>query len=451
MGNLARMLQELGHEISGSDHDLYPPMSDQLADWGMKVYSGFKAANVKGSDLVIIGNAISRGNPEVEEVLNSGMDYISMPEAISKFILKGRKVIVIAGTHGKTTTTFLLHHLLKEAGLSPGLFAGGIRKDGHAGFELGKGEYFVIEGDEYDSAFFDKSSKFLHYRPYILGLTALDFDHADIFSDIGAIQTMFRRLLMITPSKGKIFYNEKASKLSEIAAKFPHSRTEGYSLGKSSSVFSCKKGKLSLQKENQEIPSTLIGEHNAMNSELALRIALEIAPSKKKEFLSGLNSFAGVKRRQDVLYSDERSVLIEDFAHHPAAIQETVKAVKNAYPGFSIVSLFEPRSATSHRNVFQKEFAESFKGSSAAVIAEVFNLKKVPANVRLNVKKLVKDTETLSHVPVSVYAKEAKDIPDILLKKIMKNPSEKIAVLAMSNGSFGGIYSRLKEILEKRK
>ncbi|HNH07314.1 MAG TPA: Mur ligase domain-containing protein, partial [Leptospiraceae bacterium] len=146
MGNLARMLQELGHEISGSDHDLYPPMSDQLADWGMKVYSGFKAANVKGSDLVIIGNAISRGNPEVEEVLNSGMDYISMPEAISKFILKGRKVIVIAGTHGKTTTTFLLHHLLKEAGLSPGLFAGGIRKDGHAGFELGKGEYFVIEG-----------------------------------------------------------------------------------------------------------------------------------------------------------------------------------------------------------------------------------------------------------------------------------------------------------------
>ncbi|MCE9499240.1 MAG: UDP-N-acetylmuramate--alanine ligase, partial [Leptospira sp.] len=206
MGNLAYMLKSIGHDVSGSDENLYPPMSTKLDEWGLNPKIGYNAENVRSSDLVIIGNAISRGNPELEEVLNTGMEYMSMPQAIGHFFLKKKKVIVIAGTHGKTTTTFLLHHLLKETGFSPGLFVGGIRKDGLPGFEIGQGEYFVIEGDEYDSAFFDKSSKFLHYKPYYLILTSLDFDHADIFPDLESIKVMFRRVLNLVPSKGKVFF-----------------------------------------------------------------------------------------------------------------------------------------------------------------------------------------------------------------------------------------------------
>ena len=451
MGNLAYMLKSKGHQISGSDTHLYPPMSDKLKEWGLITFEGFDASRIKGQDLVIIGNAISRGNPEVEEVLNSGIDYMSMPQAISSFFLKDKKVIVVAGTHGKTTTTFLIHYILSEIGEKPGLFVGGIRKDGFPGYEIGDGKYFVIEGDEYDSSFFDKSSKFLHYKPFYLILNALDFDHADIFENIDAIKIMFKRLLNITPKNGKIYYNDKSVHLKEICSKFTHVTSIGFNINTKNSIVNLKKGNLYIDKEKVLQNLSLLGDHNSRNLEVSLQLLFSLFPDKKNSIIKALNSFPGVKRRQEILYQDERSIFMEDFAHHPVAIEETIRAIKNAFPKHEIISLFEPRSATSHRKVFQKEFSMSFKGSRAVFISEIYNLKKVPPSERLDVKKLVRDTVRNSKVINSFYSKNSEDILKNLFKYISNFSHEKIIILAMSNGSFGGIYPHIIQHLEKRK
>ncbi len=449
MGNLAYMLKKIGHDVSGSDTELYPPMSDKLIEWGIEAKKGFQAENLKGSELVIIGNAISRGNAEVEEVLNSGMEYMSMPQAIGHFFLKGKKVIVVSGTHGKTTTTFLIHHILQEIGLSPGLFVGGIRKDGHAGFEIGDGDYFVIEGDEYDSAFFDKSSKFLHYRPTYLIMTSLDYDHADIFPDVDAIKTMFKRLMNLVPSKGKIFFWRHSKNLNEITKMQKIVPLVPYSINSTNSLLAFKKGSLHLNKSDAQVKTTLIGSHNYNNAEVALNVCKEIAPEKFTEIVSALSTFPGVKRRQEILYSSENSILIEDFAHHPVAIQETIKAVKEKYPGYKIISLFEPRSATSHRNVFQKEFSDCFKGSNFVLMTEIYNFKKVPSKIRLDVKKIIRKLPKHSKAG-SIYCKNPDDLLVQFKKIIPVYTKQKIVVLAMSNGAFGGIYEKLSGILAER-
>ena len=453
MGNLAFMLKQAGHNVSGSDHKLYPPMSDKLKEWGLHTYEGFDGANLGNPDLVIIGNAISRGNPEVEEVLNRGLDYMSMPQAIGNFFLKHKKVIVIAGTHGKTTTTFLTHHILKEAGWKPGLFAGGIRKDGSPGFELGEGEYFVIEGDEYDSAFFDKSSKFLHYRPLFLALTSLDFDHADIFENLDAIKVMFKRLLILVPSKGKVFYWAGSKNLRELCENFKHAPVAPYEIGEEYSMLrlSSESGirKAYSVETGKELNSPLIGMHNFRNTEVVVNVSKAAGLSEEAIF-KGIESFPGVKRRQDILFQSVNAVVMEDFAHHPVAIEETVKAVKKAYPEYKIISLFEPRSATSHRNIFQKEFAESFRKSDLAIITEVFNLDKVDKKNRLDVKKLVKEIPKRSKIERAVYAKDTQDLLLKLSEELKAFSKEKIVVLAMSNGAFGGIYPELIEMVKNR-
>ncbi len=449
MGNLAYMLKEQGHQVSGSDQNLYPPMSDKLIEWGLSPKSGYMAENVADADLVIIGNAISRGNPEVEAVLNSGKEYMSMAQAIGHFFLKGKKPIVIAGTHGKTTTTFLTHYLLSEIGLEPGLFVGGIRADGFPGFAIGKGDYFVIEGDEYDSAFFDKSSKFLHYRPHYLVLNALDFDHADIFSDLEAIKVMFRRLLNLVPNHGKIFSWKGSKNLNSILETFKHAPVEYFELGEKSSIFNFKKGILSDIKSKNVLKPTLIGAHNYRNAEAAVRVCLQIAPNKKEEILNAFLRFPGVKRRQEILFKSENSILVEDFAHHPVAIYETIKAHKEAYPDYKIFSLFEPRSATSHRNVFQDDFAKCFKGSDSTFITEVFQLNKVSSKNRLNVKRLIRDIESKTKKP-AFYCKEPKDILPKLAKELPELKNKKLIILAMSNGAFGGIYPELKKLISER-
>lgn len=447
MGNLAYMLKQLGHEISGSDQNLYPPMSDKLVEWGLSPKIGFAKENVKAADLVIIGNAISRGNPEVEEVLSSGKEYMSMAQAIGHFFLKGKKPIVIAGTHGKTTTTFLVHHLLTQIGLDPGLFVGGIRADGHAGFALGKGEYFVLEGDEYDSAFFDKSSKFLHYRPFYLILNALDFDHADIFANLDAIKVMFKRLLNLVPNTGKVFSWGGSKNLNAILEEYKHAPVDFFELNQKNSIIRYEKGIVKIQ--NKELRPKLIGAHNFRNAEAALRLCLEIAPSQKEKLIQAFLSFPGVKRRQEILFQNQNSILVEDFAHHPVAIQETIKAHKEAYPKAKIISLFEPRSATSHRNVFQDDFSKCFKGSDLAMLTEVFQVNKVPAKQRLNVKKLVKDIAKNTKKE-AVYCKDPSDLIDKLTQFLKKYAKDQIVVLAMSNGAFGGIYPKLKKIVEER-
>jgi len=448
MGNLAYMLKQIGHEVSGSDQNLYPPMSDKLLEWGMSPKSGFNSINVKGADLVIIGNAISRGNPEVEEVLNSGKEYMSMAQAIGHFFLKGKKPIVVSGTHGKTTTTFLIHYLLDQIGFSPSLFVGGIRKDGHPGFAIGKGEFFVIEGDEYDSAFFDKSSKFLHYRPYYLAINALDFDHADIFKDLEAIQISFQRLLKLVPSNGKVFAWKGSKNLSPLLKNYSLAPIHRFDLNTKESILKYKKGVLSLT-SGEIIKPELIGAHNYRNAEVALQIALDIAPNKKKELVDALVSFPGVKRRQEKRKSYDSTILVEDFAHHPVAIEETIKAHKEAYPGWKIISLFEPRSATSHRNVFQKDFAKAFTNSHYALVTEVFNISKVKGKDRLDVRKLVKEIPKYGKTK-AYFSKNTDELLNQLQGILSKLNSEKIILLVMSNGAFGGIYPKLDAIVDAR-
>lgn len=454
MGNLASMLRSLGHEVSGSDAGVYPPMSDKLKEWKIPYSEGFDASRIAGKDLVVVGNAISRGNPEVEEVLNSGAEYVSMSAALEKYILAGKKVVVVAGTHGKTTTTFLIHHLLKESGLKPGLFVGGIRKDGFPGFEFTDGKYFVIEGDEYDTAFFDKASKFLHYRPTYAILNALDFDHADIFKDIGEIETMFSRLLRLVPSNGKAYYWAGAANLKRIcheASKFL--KSEPFDFNKKGSLLSWRKG--SLMSGDRVLRPRFFGNHNYRNAEVALRVCEEILqkekiPNARERLLDALETFSGVKRRQDILFESPKSILVEDFAHHPVAVEETIKSVKQAFPGFKIISLFEPRSATSHRNVFQKEYSFAFKGSAVTLITEIHNLKKVSKENRLDVKKLVLKLPKHSGT-LPFYCKDPKDLVSKLRKILPQFEKDKILILAMSNGAFGGIYPSLRELSESRK
>ena len=385
----------------------------------------------------------------MEAVLNRGLEYISMSAAIARFFLKDKKSIVVAGTHGKTTTTFLIHHILKYADKSPGLFVGGIGKDGRPGFEIGKGDFFVIEGDEYDSAFFDKSSKFLHYKPYLLALTSLDFDHADIFENIEAIKTMFKRLLNLVPSNGKIFFYKNSVFLQEICKNFIHSRKEEYDINLKNSELNVKQNIIFQTSTKKKLDSNLIGLHNLRNTEVAYRICKDIGLSDQ-QIKEGIESFPGVKRRQDILFEDSKSVLIEDFAHHPVAIQETILAVKTKFPNHKLISLFEPRSATSHRIIFQKEFALSFKGSDLSIITEVFNLQKVEKINRLNVKQLILDIQKKSKQKKAIYAKDSEDLVKKLFLEIKSLQDEKICILAMSNGSFGGIYPKLIAMVQSR-
>ncbi|TGK11872.1 UDP-N-acetylmuramate--alanine ligase [Leptospira fletcheri] len=454
MGNLASMLRSLGHEVSGSDSGVYPPMSEKLKDWGIPYGEGFDPARLKGKDLVVIGNAISRGNAEVEEVLNSGIMYESMSSALERYVLADKKVVVVAGTHGKTTTTFLIHHLLKEAGLKPGLFVGGIRQDGFPGFEFSEGKYFVIEGDEYDTAFFDKASKFLHYKPTYAVLNALDFDHADIFKDIGEIETMFSRLLRLIPGNGKAYYWSGAANLRRLckeASKYV--RSEAFEFNRKDSVLSWKKGNLT--SGHRVLRTRFFGDHNYRNAEVAMRVCEEIlekenVSSSRTVLLDALEKFPGVKRRQEILFESSRTVVIEDFAHHPVAVEETIKSVRKVFPEHKLISLFEPRSATSHRNVFQKEYSYAFKGSAVTFITEIFNLKKVTKENRLDVKKLILKLPKHSGT-LPFYCRDPKDLIVKLRKILPQFVGEKILILAMSNGAFGGIYPTLKEIAESRK
>ncbi|RHX92339.1 UDP-N-acetylmuramate--L-alanine ligase [Leptospira stimsonii] len=451
MGNLAHMLKKSGHEVSGSDTGVYPPMSDKLKEWGIPYFEGFKAENIQGQELFIVGNAISRGNPEVEEMLNRGVEYLSMPAAISKFFLKGKKVIVVAGTHGKTTTTFLIHHILKENGVSPGLFVGGIRKDGFPGFELGNGPFFVIEGDEYDTAFFDKSSKFLHYRPTYAVLNALDYDHADIFPNIEAIETMFKRLINLVPGNGKIFYWSGSGSLKKLVQNVKFTKTEGFEWNRKDSSLSWKKHELFW--EERKLDPVIFGDHNYRNLEVAIRVCSEILkeqnPNGYKEGISkAIDSFPGVKRRQDILFQSPKAIVMEDFAHHPVAVHETIHAIKKRFHGYKIIALFEPRSATSHRNVFQKEYSYSFLGADLTILTEIHNLKKVSKEIRLDVKKLVQKLLKNSKT-IPVYAKDPQELLAKLEKMIPQFTGEKILILAMSNGSFGGIYTGLVDLARK--
>lgn len=465
MGNLAAMLKEAGHTITGSDQALYPPMSDRLKEWNIeagpfdrsRIYSDGRAH----ADLYIVGNVISRGNIELEEVLDHNLPLISMSGALYDFFLKGRRVQVIAGTHGKTTTSFLLHHILHHAGRKPGLFAGGIRADGHPGYALPGAELFVIEGDEYDTAFFDKGPKFLHYRPTDLVLTHVEFDHADIYEDFEAYKRAFRLLLRWIPSTGNVAAFAGSSGVREVMKSLPAGQALWYGSAADADLLDqvgTPIGFSGFRREarrifldgigDAEVP--FIGTHNTANALGAALIARQLGVSGEK-ILEALRNFPGVLRRQQIRRqvgtpTGKEIVFMEDFAHHPTAVQVTVDAARQAYPHHHIIGLFEPRSATSHRNTFQKEYEQAFSALDEAFLTDVFNPGKVASDERLDVAGLVQSLKQSGRS--AHFAASPDQLFEQLKGHLQKGVGVPTLILAMSNGGFGGIYSKIDALID---
>lgn len=467
MGNLAKMLKDAGHVVTGSDVKLYPPMSTQLAEWGFIVHE-FSEENIvekngfPKADLYIVGNVISRGNIEVETILNYNLPIMSMSSALYEFFLKRKKSIVIAGTHGKTTTTFLMHYILEKADFKPGLFAGGIRSDGHPGFAIGKGQYFVIEGDEYDTSFFDKQPKFLHYRPYYLILTSVEFDHADIYQDIHQYKRSFELLLRWIPQKGKIIANYDYPLIRQILVGlenvlyYNQKPTDEQLLNKHK-IYSLRYNKKELYLPLGKVQPKIFGAQNFLNILAAFLLAREL--NIDFDVVSkAIEEFPGVLRRQQLrkrIVLDGMEVeFYEDFAHHPTAILETTRAFKETFPNAFLISCYEPRSATSHRNVFQNDYPKAFLNSDAIYITEIFNPKKVAKEFQLNVKQIIQDIKNWNQ---RAYYCES---PEDLLAKLKnhfndymalgrKKEYDKIILLCMSNGEFGNIYPAIENWFEE--
>jgi UDP-N-acetylmuramate: L-alanyl-gamma-D-glutamyl-meso-diaminopimelate ligase len=451
MATLAALLKHRGFDVSGSDEHVYPPMSEFLAAEGIPVLEGYKPEHINGAiDLVVVGNAISRGNPELEAVLDRNLRYTSLPEAIRDTWLWNAQSIVIAGTHGKTTTTALAGWLLAAAGADPMVLVGGIARnfgaDG-ASYRVGKGRAFVIEGDEYDSAYFDKTAKFLKYLPDIAVVSNIEFDHADIYPDLDAVRLAFRRLVNLVPQSGLTLLGaDSADALALVPLARSRVQTFGLSEGadwravdvKSSAshtTFSLMHG----QQNHGAFAMPLLGDHNVRNALAAVAIGADLGLAMDA-LRDGLTQFKGVKRRLEVVGQARGVTVYDDFAHHPTAVEETLRAVRRASPGRRIWAVFEPRSASSCRRVFQEDFARAFAGADQVVIASVFR-SSLPEDERLSESKLVSDLHARNV--------EARHLPsvDAIVEDVARGARDGDLVVIMSNGGFGGIHQKLLSAL----
>ncbi len=450
MTSLAGMLKSRGFEVSGSDHNVYPPASTLLERLGVPVRLGYRAENLDPApDLVVVGNAVSRTNPEVAALLERGLSYVSMPQAIRQLFLAGKRSLVVAGTHGKTTSTAMLAWVLECAGREPSLMVGGDSLDFGGNFRLGRGEDFVVEGDEYDTAFFDKGPKFLHYEPRGLVLTGVEFDHADIYRDLRHVTDAFVRLLRIVPSEAPVV----------VCTDFGHADTAVGEAGRSVERFGLaptadwqavdlrdEGGWLRFSvrfagRPEADLRLRLMGEMNARNAlgvyALCRRLGLA-----SEAIRPGLESFRGVRRRQEVIH-DGAITVIDDFAHHPTAISATLAAVRARYPGRKLWAVFEPRSNTSRRRTFQTEFAEALRGADAAVVAAVFfkDTDPIPEGDRLSVAKVVES--------LRAAGREAETFADNegILGHLRRTVGPGDVVVFLSNGAFGGLPRRFAKSL----
>jgi UDP-N-acetylmuramate: L-alanyl-gamma-D-glutamyl-meso-diaminopimelate ligase len=445
------MLKHKGFYVRGSDQDVYPPMSDFLSSEGIEALSGYKAEHITSDiDLVVIGNAISRGNPELEEVLDRKIRYCSLPEAIREHFLWGARSIVIAGTHGKTTTTALAGWLLTHAGADPSVLVGGIARnfgDQGSSYRMGKGRDFVIEGDEYDSAFFDKTAKFLKYVPDIAVINNIEFDHADIYADIESVTLAFRRLVNLVPRRGLLLLGADSERAGALAgAAKSRVETFGASEGLDWQAYDLESigASTRFKVKRRGAPygvfeAPLVGAHNVRNATAAIAIAadLGVAPDR---IADGLRCFAGVKRRLEIVGAARGVTVYDDFAHHPTAVAETLAGLRAASPDARIWAVFEPRSASSCRRIFQGDFAHAFGSANEIIIAPVFR-STLPDAERLSVPQLVGDL-----ISQGKRAREAVSLDDIVAAIVSEHQAGDLVVL-MSNGGFGGIHRKLLRAL----
>jgi len=451
MATVAALLAQRGHDVRGSDQNVYPPMSDFLAAERIPILTPFSPGHITPDlDLVVVGNAISRGNVELEAVLDGKIRYCSLPEVIRDQFLWGARSIVIAGTHGKTTTTALTGWLLTHGGLDPTVLVGGIALNfGDAGssYRLGGGRDAVIEGDEYDSAFFDKTAKFLKYVPEIAVISNIEFDHADIYPDLDAVRLAFRRLVNLVPRGGLLLLgadSPHAAALQDVAV----SPVETFGLTSDAMWRACEIEHadgittftvLRTGERYGRFESPLLGRHNVGNALAAIAVGSRVGLDVEA-LAAGLRAFRGVKRRLETVGVRRGVTVLDDFAHHPTAVQETLAALRTGYPSRRIWAVFEPRSASSCRRVFQEDFARAFEGADEVVIAAVFR-SSLPESERLSPEQLAADLRTRG-----TRARYVPAVDDIVRTIVAEHAPGDVVVL-MSNGGFGGIHQKLLDAL----
>lgn len=445
MASLAGMLRQRGFNVTGSDAAAYPPMSDFLQSLGIAVMQPYSEQNLRSRpDLVIVGNAISRGNVELEFVLDHRIPFRSLPQVLYEEFLSGHERIAVAGTHGKTTTTSMLAWIFHQAGRDPSFLIGGIPENFGSSFGLGSGQEFILEADEYDTAFFDKGPKFLHYFPDTVVLTSVEFDHADIYKDLDAVKTAFKRLVNLVPRRGRIIAWDGNGNIDECLSR-AFCRVERYGFTEhaywraADARFEPKRTSWTLLRGGQpwgEFEYALAGEHNVLNAVAATAVAAayEIAP---ETIACALQGFKSVKRRLEVRAEVDGVAIVDDFAHHPTAIAVTLKALRARYPGRRLWAILEPRSNTLRRNVFQAELVQSLGLADQVVMTKIFRPEAVPEGDRLDEAAVVsglKAAGTPARLMIDADAIVAAVAPEL-------RPGDVVAIL--SNGGFGGIYEKL--------
>jgi UDP-N-acetylmuramate: L-alanyl-gamma-D-glutamyl-meso-diaminopimelate ligase len=452
MASLAGMLKQRGFRVTGSDAAAYPPMSDFLHDLGIPVAQPFDAKNLQPHpDLIVVGNAMSRGNVELEYVLDERIPFCSLPQLLHDEFLQGKEVLVVAGTHGKTTTTSMLSWIFHSAGLDPSFLIGGIAENFGSSFHLGSGKHFIIEGDEYDTAFFDKGPKFLHYFPDAIILTSVEFDHADIYKDLDAVETAFKRLVNLIPRRGRVVAFDGAA----------GDATESPSLERCVAKAFCPverygaSARANWRVENLRLDPTgtswtvlhdgqpwadfefpLAGEYNVWNATAAAALASSCGVSKEA-IAAALKTFKSVKRRLEVKAQVNGVTIIDDFAHHPTAISGTLKALRARYAGARLWAILEPRSNTLRRRVLQSDLARSLAQADEVIVANVFRSEAVPENERLELSALAEEIKRNGR-PARLLADA-----DAIVQTIAPELRDGDVVAILSNGGFGGIYEKL--------
>ena len=449
MASLAGMLREKGYRVTGSDSDVYPPMSDFLDRLAIPVFRGYSAENIPRAqpDLVVIGNALSRGNAEVEYVLDSGIRYASMAETVKELFIRGKNSIVVAGTHGKTTTTAMLAWVLDVAGRKPSFLVGGIAENFGRSFQVSDGPDFVIEGDEYDTAFFDKGPKFLHYLPRIVLLKNIEFDHADIYSDLEALKTSFRRLINIVPRSGLIVAGVDSPVVKElIPAAFSRVATAGIGVGEwqatkiettgEGMAFDVVRSESAVGRFTIPMPGTF----NVQNALGAIIVAKELG-IPNDVIQRGLSTFKSVKRRLEIRGEVNGVTIYDDFAHHPTAVHETLRAVRERHPRARIWAVFEPRSHTCRRRIFEDAFIQSFDPADTIVIARVYGASHLPPAETLSPDRVAEGIRGRGKRAFTFASTD--EIVTFLAGEVRAGDH----VVIMSNGGFDNIHNKLLERL----
>lgn len=452
MGALAGLLKAQGHRVTGCDTALYPPMSDAIERYGIELLQGFSPDHLDPRpDVVIIGNAVHAGNPEAKAAIDEGMDYLSMAEAIRRFALDGRKSLVVAGTHGKTTTTALCGYLLRETGFHPNLLVGGILRELDVSFLWGGGEWTVLEGDEYETSFFDKGPKFLHYCPDLLVLNNIEMDHLDNFKDLAALENAFVRLFGVVKGGGLVLAGTESASVKKI---LPMAGRKALSFGITGGEDWCGSGFSYFQggtrfhllrrgKDQGLFQSPLFGAHNLRDTVAALAACLE-AGADVEGLKAALARFPGVKRRQEVVYSDGGVTVVDDFAHHPTAIAETLKGLKQRSPDSRVVACFEPRSFTCQTRLHQNTLPAAFSLADVVLLGPVHYSPKVQPEDRLDLERLRDDLETRG---VRAWVVNS---PEECLEWLRKCLEPRDLVVFLSSGNFYSLPARLADQLRNR-